>query len=192
MIPWYYQVLPEALQLVHPHFSHEGDTGLNIRWDMITESSYMDWIIYDSEFWIWYSGYEDMISDQDILDKMRCDIMGVTQASSQLSPKLSFSTLFRSLPYLAMLLFFFCHWNYNLFYYYCNFYHSVRCAGFYYTWAGWKLQIAFKPRLKWIRICSQSLVWVDQLLSVAVRVRAEGVNHHLMVILKLMIFGRIH
>ena len=48
-----------------------------------------------------------MISDQDILDKMRCDIMGVTQASSQLSPKLSFSTLFRSLPYLAMLLFFF-------------------------------------------------------------------------------------
>ena len=45
-----------------------------------------------------------MISDQDILDKMRCDIMGVTQASSQLSPKLSFSTLFRSLPYLPMLL----------------------------------------------------------------------------------------
>ena len=28
-------------------------------------------------------------------------------------------------------------------------------------------------------ICLQSLVWMDQLLSVAVRVRAQSVNHHL-------------
>ena len=42
--------------------------------------------------------------------------------------------------------------------------------------AWWKMAPKY---LKSIRIYLQSLVWMDQLLSVAVRVRAESVDHHL-------------